>query len=147
MSTRSSHSYGITGHIEHQRCEACTRVLPTPFSLFSPSGKRRSEFWLPASRHLDSPHSSLLTQAFDSHQTPSDPPKGIKVALENALFTTDVLPNTNVAHAALAPYYYRKSPNCLSVAVTSGIRGMVVGTVFGGAIGMSHCFQIFMSSA
>lgn len=142
MTTKSYHTHGITEQIDRQQCEACDRVLPTPLSLFPHLSPYPFKFCPPTPQRLDPPCSSLLTQAFDPHQMPSDP-KGVKVALENALFTTDVIPNTNVAHAALAPYYYRKSPNCLSVAVTSGIRGMVVGTVFGGAIGMLLCLPFY----
>lgn len=140
MTTKSYHTHGITEHIDRQQCEACDRVLPTQLSLLPYLIANRSKFCPPTPQHVDPPCSSLLTQAFDPHQTPSDS-QGVKVALENALFTTDVIPNTNVAHTALAPYYYRRAPNCLSVAVTSGIRGMVVGTVFGGAIGMLQCLS------
>lgn len=146
MTSTSNRTDRITEHFEQQQCEACSRVLPCPLPIFPHFSKLFLESSSRTSQQSAPPQSSLLSQALDPHQSNSDPPKGVKVALENALFTTGVVPNTNIAHAALAPYYYRKSPNCVAVAVTSGIRGMVVGSVFGGAIGTSLSLSFFFIS-
>lgn len=56
------------------------------------------------------------------------------LALETADFKQDGVSQVEIVHTGSR--YGIPQPNCLAVGITNGIRGAVIGSVFGGAMGM-----------
>lgn len=116
-------------HAHDFSCQSCERV----FSFLSDFSRSRYQ-----SQNRQSPsRSSLLYHAFDFDHNDNHHSQGISVALENALYVPAKESHLSLTPTPVSSYYLRRQPNCISVAVTSGLRGIVVGSVFGGAMGMS----------
>lgn len=83
--------------------------------------------------------SHLVKAAFS--RSPQRPDRGgLAVAVHNALLETPHRPHVELVQTAMGQHYYRRQPNCLMVAVSSGMRGAVVGSVFGAAMGKLRPF-------
>lgn len=116
--------------MEATECESCRHVLPLRFlsdvielsSSLSPT-QTRPPF-----------KSALLHDAFVANSKENSSP-GVASILTHTVDNTPHRSELPLVNTAVSPYYYRRKPNCFAVAISNGVRGMVVGSVFGGAIG------------
>lgn len=111
-------------------CESCKRTLPFFTSAF-PYAKYIAPPEVPPSQVVAS-KSSLLSNAFSTESRRNNS-EGLAVAVENAVLQSSDQRRRELVNAR--SYYFQRAPNCFVVAMTSGVRGAVVGSVFGGAMG------------
>lgn len=103
-------------------CKSC-QTTESFASLFTPPGS--------LSKFRSLSKSSLVQDAFSSN--PSTLAAAVPQPAHFQLRDSQGLEIVDVAGR-----YGTRGPNCLAVGVAHGVRGAVVGSVFGGAMGMLH---------
>lgn len=117
------------------KCDTCGDIFP--FAALSRIAERSVNYHEQINERRPS---MLMHQAF-RNKYPNGDGTSLSCVLENAVYD----PSQGSSNTQLIPtassYYYVRQPNCLSVALHSGMRGAVVGGVFGGAMGLSTATQ------
>lgn len=115
-------------------CETCKQVLPD-FLFPAHFSRLTTPATEPPRLQRLALQSNLINGVFNNEITRNGN-NGLSAALEPTVLNTTNPPQVELTETGAGSYYYRRQPNCFAVAVTSGMRGLVVGSVFGGAMGM-----------